>query len=200
MTLGVLGTFAVIFQPLLTALLTLSLIERVMLGACAFLVALGLVLVIYNYVLKRRTSAQEREKPTLQQDKALKQLDTEELHKRFYAQPLQKVSEAAFVNERVSLDGFHYDHCTFERCTFVYRGENRLTSPTSCAQSSSASCWRLFCANYPSRQDHHDLHQPRKLLSNYCQKAPALCQSLLCFLCFAGPLRVARPGFEPGTP
>jgi hypothetical protein len=56
-------------------------------------------------------------------DAAPEQLDESEALKRFYAQPLQKVSGAAFVDERIPMDGMHYDHCTFERCTFVYRGE-----------------------------------------------------------------------------
>lgn len=47
----------------------------------------------------------------------------EELHKRFYEQPMRPITGAKFVDERIPLDGFLYEQCTFERCTFVYRGE-----------------------------------------------------------------------------
>lgn len=47
----------------------------------------------------------------------------EEVFKRFLAQPLKPIRDATFINERVSLDGFLYERCTFKDCTFVYRGE-----------------------------------------------------------------------------
>lgn len=163
-TLGITGALAIAFQALLTLFFTLSASERVLLGACAFLVALGIALAAVNYMRRRwalsepaarvptagestkrwrdleqekeefktklqeseqerEKLAQENERLAAQKDEAPEKLNTEELHKRFYAQPLQKVSEANFVDERVPLDGFHYDHCTFECCTFVYRGE-----------------------------------------------------------------------------
>lgn len=50
-------------------------------------------------------------------------LTDEELHKRFYAQSLKPIRGANFIDQRVPLDGFLYEQCTFERCTFVYRGE-----------------------------------------------------------------------------
>lgn len=50
-------------------------------------------------------------------------LTDKELQKRFYAQSLKPIRGANFIDQRVPLDGFLYEQCTFERCTFVYRGE-----------------------------------------------------------------------------
>ncbi len=85
-----------------------------------------------NEELKARLRETEQERDELtrgneellaQRDEAPERLDAEELHKRFYSQPLQEVGGATFVGERIPLDGFHYDHCSFERCTLVYWGE-----------------------------------------------------------------------------
>ncbi len=55
-TLGIVGAVAVGFQALLGALWILSPVERILFGVCAFLIALGLVLALANYVRKRRAS------------------------------------------------------------------------------------------------------------------------------------------------
>jgi hypothetical protein len=41
----------------------------------------------------------------------------------WYEQPKITVTDANFVGQPVTLDGYHYDRCTFRDCTFVYRGE-----------------------------------------------------------------------------
>ncbi len=65
--------------------------------------------------------------PAAQQERedsnAQKLPDTPESAEEWYDQPKITVTDATFERQPVTLDGYHYDRCTFRDCTFIYKGE-----------------------------------------------------------------------------
>lgn len=127
-SVGGAGMLAIILPAIANVLLDLPNALLIILGICIFFLTLAVILTILKRILERgalpKSNAQHSETESQKASRAHEEPeDSGEADESFYAQSLQRITEVTFLDQRVPLDGFHYDGCTFEDCTFVYKGE-----------------------------------------------------------------------------
>lgn len=54
---------------------------------------------------------------------SLSESETSKLKKDWDSTPVVRVTGKQFINETIPLDGFHYDHCTFDNVNLEYNGD-----------------------------------------------------------------------------